>query len=192
MPAATEVKYAETPAGRPGWELDDFELVARTWWPAVFRYALSSLRDPDAAATLAQDCLLKAWRSRQSFRGDSSLRTWLMQIAVNLVRDYGRNRRLQFWKNLRNAPSSVEAAAESLAGRDLSPEARAAIHQQVTAVWAVTATLPERQRTVFLLRFVEEMDLLEIAAATGMAEGTVKAHLFRALRTVRERMEKKQ
>jgi len=48
--------------------------------------------------------------------------------------------------------------------------------------------LSERQRTVFLLRFVEDMDLLEIAAATGMKEGTVKTHLFRALQAVRERM----
>ena len=41
---------------------------------------------------------------------------------------------------------------------------------------------------MFLLRFVEDMDLMEIARATGMKEGTVKTHLFRALRTVRERL----
>jgi DNA-directed RNA polymerase specialized sigma24 family protein len=46
----------------------------------------------------------------------------------------------------------------------------------------------ERQRTVFLLRFVEDLDLLEIAAITGMKEGTVKAHLFRALQSVRARL----
>ncbi|MCX6620504.1 MAG: sigma-70 family RNA polymerase sigma factor, partial [Acidobacteria bacterium] len=56
------------------------------------------------------------------------------------------------------------------------------------AVWDASEKLPERQRTVFLLRFVEDLDLLEIAAATGMKEGTVKTHLFRALRAVRERL----
>ncbi len=192
MPAVSDMKDAGTPAAAVAGVLDDFDSVADAWWPVIFRYALSSLRDPDAAATLAQDCLMRAWHNRHAFRGDASLRTWLMQIAVNLVRDYGRNRRLQFWRNLRSMPSSVEAAAESLAGRDLSPEARAAIQQQVEAVWAVTATLAERQRTVFLLRFVEEMDVAEIAAATGMAEGTVKVHLFRALRAVRGRMERRQ
>ena len=45
--------------------------------------------------------------------------------------------------------------------------------------------MSERQRTVFLLRFVEDMDLLEIAAVTGMKEGTVKTHLFRAVQSVR-------
>jgi RNA polymerase sigma-70 factor (ECF subfamily) len=63
----------------------------------------------------------------------------------------------------------------------------AQVKQQLQAVWSAAASLPERQRSVFLLRFVEDMDLLEIAAATGMKEGTVKVHLFRALRTVRER-----
>jgi DNA-directed RNA polymerase specialized sigma24 family protein len=52
-------------------------------------------------------------------------------------------------------------------------------------VWSAARSLTERQRTVFLLRFVEDMDLLEIAAVTGMKEGTVKAHLFRALNAVR-------
>jgi RNA polymerase sigma-70 factor (ECF subfamily) len=56
----------------------------------------------------------------------------------------------------------------------------------VAAVGTATAALPERQRTVFLLRFVEDMDLLEIAAATGLREGTVKVHLSRALHKIRE------
>jgi RNA polymerase sigma-70 factor (ECF subfamily) len=59
------------------------------------------------------------------------------------------------------------------------------------AVWSAAAALSEKQRTVFLLRFVEDMDLLEIAAATGMKEGTVKVHLFRALHAVRERIEER-
>jgi RNA polymerase sigma-70 factor (ECF subfamily) len=58
-----------------------------------------------------------------------------------------------------------------------------------SAIWAAAAILPARQRTVFLLRFVEDMDLLEIAEVTGMKEGTVKTHLFRALQSVRARLE---
>jgi RNA polymerase sigma-70 factor (ECF subfamily) len=66
----------------------------------------------------------------------------------------------------------------------------AAAKEQVRAVWSAAQSLSERQRTVFLLRFVEDMELLEIAAVTGMKEGTVKAHLFRALNAVRAEMEK--
>ena len=55
-------------------------------------------------------------------------------------------------------------------------------------MWRATAALSERQRTVFLLRFVEEMEIREIAAAVGLREGTVKAHLFRAVDAVRKKL----
>lgn len=170
-------------------ELEDFDAIVRLHWPRVFRFALASLRDRDAAETVTQDCFLKAYKSRDGFRGESSLITWLLQIAVNLVRDHARNRRLQFWKRNRAADFDFDAASDEIVHRDQSPEARTLVMQQLQAIWRASESLPEKQRTVFLLRFVEDMDLLEIAAATGIKEGTVKIHLFRALQTVRARME---
>jgi len=70
-----------------------------------------------------------------------------------------------------------------------SPESALLRREQVSVLWAAVDRLPEKQRCVFLLRFVEDMDILEIAMATGMKEGTVKTHLFRSLGTVRKRME---
>ena len=168
-------------------EIEDFDAVMRLYWPRVFRYALASLRDRDAAESLAQDCFLKAYRSRERFRGEASLSTWLMQITVNLVRDSMRNRRLRFWNRTRAAPD-FDLVSRSLADRGSSPEDAAVAKERVAAIWSVVETLSERQRTVFLLRFVEDLDLLEIAAVTGLREGTVKVHLFRALEAVRKRM----
>ena len=168
--------------------LHDFDEVVRLHWPRVHRFVLASLRDPDAAQSLTQDCFLRAWHARARFRGESSVGTWLMQIAVNLVRDYGRNRRLQFWRRLRASAATPADVSDHLPDAAVSPEAQALLKEQVRIVWRACHSLPERQRTVFLLRFVEEMDLLEIAAATGMKEGTVKIHLFRALQAVRERL----
>jgi RNA polymerase sigma-70 factor, ECF subfamily len=64
-------------------------------------------------------------------------------------------------------------------------------NEQVQAIWKAVACLSEKQRMVFLLRFVEDLDLLEIAAITGMKEGTVKTHLFRALHGVRAKLEER-
>jgi RNA polymerase sigma-70 factor (ECF subfamily) len=169
-------------------ELEDFEAVVRLHWLRVFRFALASLRDRDAAQTLAQDCFFRAYKARSSFRGDSSVGTWLMQIAVNLVRDHARDRRLQFWKRARLTAVDLNTASRWVPDGGASPETVALAKERIQAVWAATECLSERQRTVFLLRFVEEMDLLEIAAATGLREGTVKAHLFRALQAVRQRV----
>jgi len=173
---------------KPAAQLADFEAVVRLHWSAVFRFVMASVRDRDAAESLAQDCFLRAYRSRDGFRGECSVHTWLMRIAVNLVRDYARNRRLQFWKRARATAVDLDAAGQWIPDGERSPEARALAAEQVRAVWRAAERLSERQRTVFLLRFVEDMELLEIAAATGMKEGTVKVHLFRALEAVREQM----
>jgi RNA polymerase sigma-70 factor (ECF subfamily) len=167
---------------------EDLEAIFRLYKPKVFRFILASLRDQDAAETLTQDCFLRAYQARARFRGECSMDTWLMQIAVNLVRDYARSRRFQFWRRAQKTAQRVEDLGDVLAGGERSPEVNAVLKEQVNAVWMAAKSLPERQRTVFLLRFVEDMDLLEIAAATGMKEGTIKTHLFRALQSVRERI----
>lgn len=166
----------------------DFESVLRLYRPRVFRFILASTRDKDTAETLTQDCFFSAYRAWSRFRGDSSVETWLMKIAVNLIRDQARNRRLRFWRHTQIAGKPVEALSDRLSDHHRSPEQNALLQEEVMAVWEAAASLPERQRTVFLLRFVEDMDLAEIAAATGLKEGTVKTHLFRALQAVRERI----
>ena len=109
-----------------------------------------------------------------------------MRITVNLLRDAARNRRLQFWKRVRAEDS--EATGGYVRDGRLSPEAEALLREQIAGIWKATASLPERQKSVFLLRFAEEMTLLEIASATGLSENAVKVHLYRALRTVRTQM----
>jgi len=168
-------------------EIQDFDAVVRLYWPKIFRYALASLRDRDTAETVAQDCFLRAYRARDSFRGEASLSTWLMQIAVNLVRDSIRNRRLRFWNRTRAAAPDFDLVAQTLADRHSSAESAVLAKERVAAIWEAVETLSERQRAVFLLRFVEDMEILEIAAVTGLREGTVKVHLFRAVDAVRKR-----
>jgi RNA polymerase sigma-70 factor (ECF subfamily) len=169
-------------------ELEDFSSLVGRYRPRIFRFLLLSLRDHDAAETLAQECFLKAYQARGAFRGESKLGTWLTQIAVNLVRDHTRNRRLQFWKRTQASSEIFDNLSKSVADRSSSQEAALLAKEQLKAVWSVAAKLSEKQRTVFLLRFVEDLDLLEIAEITGMKEGTVKSHLFRAVEAVRKHL----
>lgn len=165
--------------------IGDFDSLVREHRPRIFRFLLASLRDKEAAENLTQDCFVRAYKARAQFRGDASAGTWLMHIAANLARDHEGSRRLKFWRRSLRSGADLSDAGEWVADQNRSPEAMASAKEQVRAIWAAAAKLSERQRTVFLLRFVEDMDLLEIAAVTGMKEGTVKAHLFRALETVR-------
>lgn len=168
--------------------LEEFDSLVRLHRPRIFRFILASLRDRETAENLTQDCFVKAYQARDQFRGASSIATWFMQIAANLVRDHESNSRLRFWRRTLHSSADAGDIGNSLPDRQQSPETLALVQEQVRAIWAAAASLPARQRTVFLLRFVEDMDLLEIAEVTGMKEGTVKTHLFRALHSVRARL----
>jgi RNA polymerase sigma-70 factor (ECF subfamily) len=169
-------------------DLDNFDALVSLYWPRVFRFALASLRDRDAAQTVTQDTFLKAHRGRSEFRGESSVQTWLMKIAVNLVRDAVRSRRFRFWTQLRATGEEAQTLTDWLPDHRVSPEENAILRQQIELAWKAAKKLSERQNTVFLLRFVEDMDLLEIASVTGMTESAVKVHLFRALQSIRKRV----
>jgi RNA polymerase sigma-70 factor, ECF subfamily len=171
----------------PAVELDDFERLVEQYRRRVLRFLFASLRDMDLAETLTQDCFWNAYRNRHAFRGTCSVNTWLMKIAINLVRDHARNRRFQFW---RKAQRVHNEEIQDWPDRRISPEDKAAVNEQVDAVWEATKALSEKQRTVFLLRFVEDLDIPEIAHTTGLTENAVNVHLFRAVRGIRKRVGK--
>jgi RNA polymerase sigma-70 factor (ECF subfamily) len=163
----------------------EFSTVVTTHRPQIFRFLLASTRDVDLAETLTQECFLKAHRNWASFRGESTAMTWLMRIAINLQKDHWRNRRMQFWRHTQTNSVDLDEASEWLPSGESSAEQKLLAHERVVQVWKAVEGLSERQRTVFLLRYVEELELNEIARATGLNEGTVKAHLSRALARVR-------
>ncbi|HTX75662.1 MAG TPA: RNA polymerase sigma factor [Terracidiphilus sp.] len=169
----------------------EFSQVVVAHRPQIFRFLLASTRDVDLAETLTQDCLLKAHRNWSRFRGESSPLTWLMRIAINVLKDHWRNRRIQFWRTTRTNAVDVDEASEWLPSGDTSPEKHLLARERVKQVWRIVDGLSPRQKAVFLLRHVEEMEIGEIAASTGLSEGTVKAHLSRAVGRVRAELEGK-
>jgi RNA polymerase sigma-70 factor (ECF subfamily) len=164
---------------------EEFSAVVTKHRPQIFRFLLSSTRDVDLAETLTQECFLKAHRHWGSFRGESTAMTWLMRIAINLQKDHWRNRRMQFWRKTQTNTVELDEASDWLPSGERSVEQQLLARERVAQVGKAVEGLSERQRTVFLLRYVEERELSEIARATGLNEGTVKAHLSRALARVR-------
>jgi RNA polymerase sigma-70 factor, ECF subfamily len=171
-------------------ELEDIDTLCGTYRSRIYRYALLSLRDLDLAESVTQDCFLKAYKARNEFRGECSVATWLARIATNLIRDCTRSRKFQFWKAASSTAIEAGAIADRLRSPEHSPEGFLMLKEELQQLWDTVATLPDKQRSVFLLRFVEEMDVLEIAKAMGLQVGTVKSHLHRALTAVRKGMER--
>jgi RNA polymerase sigma-70 factor (ECF subfamily) len=165
--------------------LDDIDSIVSLYRTRIYRFLFATLRDHDAAETLTQETFLKAWNARQSFREDCSVATWLTRIALNLARDHTRTGRFRFWKRVSTSAVEASEVAGSLPSRERSSEANLIARQQVENIWETVGTLSQRQRSIFLLRFMEEMEIPEIAAATGLPLGTVKSHLYRAIEAVR-------
>jgi RNA polymerase sigma-70 factor (ECF subfamily) len=170
----------------------DFNALVEQHRPRVFRFLLASVRNRETAENLTQDCFMRAYQGLDRFRGASSVATWVLQIAANLVRSHESSSRLKFWRRSLRQDADIGDLDIPIPDRQQSPEQQALVREQVRGIWTAAAQLPARQRTVFLLRFVEDMDLLDIAEVTGMKEGTVKTHLFRALESVRARLEANQ
>ncbi len=161
---------------------DDFDQIVIQNQKRIFRTLLFLVRDSDAAENLTQECFLRAFRTLNEFRGESGLTTWLVRIAINLAHDHNRSRRWAFWRRLSHM-DAIETASLMATGR--SPEQAVIDGQSLNAVWTAVGKLPDRQRTVFLLRFVEEMPLEEIGEVMELRLGTVKSHLHRAIEAVR-------
>src|SRR6185437_6492804 len=115
--------------------LDDFDTVVALYQPRVFRFLLANLRDRDAAETLTQETLVRAWSARESFREDCSVGTWLIRIALNLARDHTRTGRFRFWKHVATTAVDVDDVAASIPNREGSAESQLIAQQQVKLIW---------------------------------------------------------
>ncbi len=151
--------------------------------------------DAEEARDTAQEALLQVFRNLGQFEGRSRFSTWLHRIAVNACLDARRRRRRWFrtilpWRTERgDEPGSDDPLDNVPAPEDgTDPVASLSSAELKRDVMHALRGLSEHQRTVFQLKVFQEMSIPEIAALTGMAEGTVKSHLFRATQSVRAQL----
>ena len=126
---------------------------------------------------MTQEAFVRAWQRLSSFRGDSAFGTWLHRLTVNVVFDEQRSQRPWFRRL-----SRIDDDAEVVAIEQAPVVSNADQHDLESAI----RRLPPAARTVFVLHDVEGWQHDEIAARTGIAVGTSKAHLHRARQLLKE------
>ena len=183
-----------SPAAEKAEELSSerFDEIMRQHQRRVYRVIFLLVRDRDTADTLTQECFLRAYQNRSSFRGECRVDTWILRIAVNLVRDHGKNRRASFWKRLVGLEDSEINGAEPRQFPAPEPSAERALlaREELEAVWNALSSFSPQQRAIFFLRYAEEMPLAQIAELMELKVGSVKAQLSRATGKLREMKEK--
>ena len=166
-------------------ERDALEPLMGRHYKRVYRIALGYLRDPDDALDVVQETFVKAYSHASRWDGRSEVAPWLCRIAVNQSIDrYRRNKR----RRQSFAPLEEGDHQDILEGSEVSPERRALSREIGTQVARALEVLPETQRAVFVLRHYEDMTLEEIAGSLGLALGTVKSSLHRAVHRLREEL----
>jgi RNA polymerase sigma-70 factor (ECF subfamily) len=153
---------------------DAFEDLFRQFQSRVFAWIVRIVRDRGIAEDLTIETFWRIYRARERFRPDGNFGAWAYRIATNLALKHLKRRRQE------------EALAGDVAQKD--PPLGQEIGEQIQR--AVTK-LPPKLQIVVMLALVEERPYQEIADALGIAVGTVKSRVFRAVRILRKQLKQK-
>jgi RNA polymerase sigma-70 factor, ECF subfamily len=135
--------------------------------------------DHDEADEIAQDTFVKAYEALGSFRGESQFYTWIYRIMMNAVIYRQRKRKAHTMVELDDVATVLESD-------DASPHEGVERQEMTALIEAAIATLPPKQREVFLMRFYDEMPYEDIATIVGTSVGGLKANYFHAAKKVTE------
>ena len=158
-----------------------FEQLYRRHNGPLYRFLLRGMRDRAQAEELFQECWSRVIAARERYRPEARFKTYLMQIAHNLLVDHYRRAR----------PQLDGAAGERALSELPQPESEAPDHvlsefEQARRMQQALERLPEDQRVSFLMRVEQEMGVEEIALATGVGHETAKSRLRYAFAKLRE------
>ncbi len=158
-----------------------FTELMRKYQERVYWVARRIVGSHDDADDIVQETFVKAYLALGEFRGDSSFFTWIYRIAVNLSLNALRKRQVLNYLHESELLSRILSSSED-------PEKDLENSETESALQRAVATLPEKQKAVFVMRFFDEMPYEEIGRVLKTSVGGLKANYFHALRKVREYM----
>jgi len=159
-----------------------FEVLVRRYNQRLYRVGIAYLHGHAAVEDAMQNAFLKAFLHLGQFSGTSSFSTWLTRIMINeCLETIRRNKSLEGLKE-RSVDASDDALEENRATRNLSLKDMKAVLEQATR------EIPEKYRTVYILREVEQLSTEQTAELLQMSEANVKVALHRARQMIKTRL----
>lgn len=161
---------------KPETRREGFEKAVRQYGEQLYWQIRRIVLTHEDADDVLQNVFLKAWSSLDSFHGDSKLITWLTRIAINEALDFQRRKKT---RHTLSADDEGMSIAHQLTADDYfdGDEVEAQLQEAI-------AQLPDVQRTVFLLRYYDEMKYSEISEMLGTSEGGLKASYHIAVKKI--------
>ena len=157
-----------------------FEHLVHAYEKTVYNLALRTLGNREDAEDVTQEAFLKAYRSLNTFRGDSKFSVWLYRIVSNLCLDLLRSRQRKPTQSLTVEDDDGETDELEISDDHFSPEKLLDRKLTRESVQRGLASLPDDARQILLLRELQGMSYEEIAQTLDLETGTVKSRIFRA------------
>ena len=167
-------------------EPEAFDSLVRTYQSRIYNLCFRFFGNKADAEDVAQEVFCTLFLKIGSFRGDSSLSTWIYRVAVNHCKNRGKYLARRRHESLdqesgvgraRAAVSQAAQPADTLQGEDL----KRMVQEEIQA-------LDDEHRIVLILRDLQELSYSEITEVTGLPEGTVKSRLHRARTALKDRL----
>ena len=157
-----------------------FQQLVTQLEPRVFRMIFYRTRSREDAEDICQDVFLQAYRSLKKLKEPERFASWLFRIAVNRVNDHHRRQKFRsLFSVLHDTDGEDEAdPPEDREAGTMDAIVRKEFWQKVETM---LTQLSKMEKEVFLLRFLDDLGLKEIAEVLHKSESTVKTHLYRAL-----------
>jgi RNA polymerase sigma-70 factor (ECF subfamily) len=171
-----------------GGETDLFYELVRPCARAVFLAALGIVNNEADAEECAQEAILKAFRNLSRFRGKSKFSTWLIQITINEARMRVRKRRSHLYESIDEQQPTGQGdyiPKDFADWREIPLEALESKHLRL-AIREAFERLPEKYRSVFILRDIQQLSIDETATVLGITTANVKTRLSRARLQMRD------
>ncbi len=145
----------------------------------VYLVARRFVNDHDSADDVTQDVFCKAYESLKEFRGESSVYTWLYRITVNISLNSLRRQKVrEFFR--------IDEVFEVEDENAVAPDEALEQQEQKALIEEAIAKLPEKQKSVFVLRYYEELPYEEISKVLKTSVGGLKANYFHAVKKIQE------
>jgi RNA polymerase sigma-70 factor (ECF subfamily) len=170
-----------------------FNLLVWRWEKPLFNFTYKYVGDAQLAQDLVQETFVRVLRSIHGYQHRGAFSTWLYRIAVNLCRDHFRRKKVPMVSlhDYFTTPSGDKVyVKDQLADETARSDEALAAARREELVRRLLAGLPEEHRTVILMKENQGLKFREIAEVLEIPEGTVKARLYRGLRTMREQLER--
>lgn len=166
-------------------EQDSYEQLFRLHYPRVMRLGRLLLADPHEAEDVAQEVFMKLLQALKTETRAMAWEPWLTRVTVNACRDRRRSGWRKWWGVPRHMAEVDAPSILDLPSHGPTPEEEALNQEVRRHIWQAFRKLPARQQEVFLLRYLEGWSTDAVADALGLSSGSVKQHLFRAVRRLR-------